>query len=41
MDIEIAQKWLDQVAATCNTLDPELILDRTRRRRGAPEAGGA
>ncbi|MDM0058466.1 hypothetical protein [Variovorax fucosicus] len=27
MDIESAQKWFDQVAATCNTLDLELILD--------------
>ena len=27
MDIKTAQKWLDQVAATCNTLNPELILD--------------
>ena len=27
MDFQTAQKWLDQVTATCNTLDPELILD--------------
>ena len=26
MDLQTAQKWLDQVAATCSTLDPELIL---------------
>jgi limonene-1,2-epoxide hydrolase len=27
LDLETAQKWLDQVVAACNTLDPELILD--------------
>lgn len=26
MDFQTAQKWLDQVTVTCNTLNPELIL---------------
>jgi hypothetical protein len=27
LDAETAQNWLNQVVATCSTLDPELILD--------------
>lgn len=27
MDAETAQRWLDQVSATCTTFDPELIAD--------------
>ncbi|BEP65373.1 limonene-1,2-epoxide hydrolase [Variovorax paradoxus] len=27
LNVETAQKWLDQVVAACSTLDPELILD--------------
>ncbi|CAN7766807.1 hypothetical protein [Variovorax sp. LjRoot178] len=27
LDAETAQNWLNQVAATCSTLDPDLILD--------------
>lgn len=26
-DVESAQNWLNQVVATCSTLDPDLILD--------------
>lgn len=27
LDAETAQRWLDQVSATCSTLNPELIAD--------------